>query len=90
MLLHKSHLSDCSVALPSLAKLTLCAAAIQAAYFSFPALASFLQILPIHPIGSLTEEPMILRKVLLPFLGVMVPPPQLSPSVHLPAKRSKF
>ena len=40
MLLHKSHLSDCSVALPSLAKLTLCAAAIQAAYFSFPALAA--------------------------------------------------
>ncbi len=40
MLLHKSHLNDCSVALPSLAKLTLCAAAIQAAYFSFPALAA--------------------------------------------------
>lgn len=40
MLLHKSHLSDCSVALPSLAKLTLCATAIQAAYFSFPALAA--------------------------------------------------
>ena len=40
MLLHKSHLSDCSVALPSLAKLTLCAAAIQAACFSFPALAA--------------------------------------------------
>ena len=103
MLLPESHSSDYSVALPSLAKLTLCAAAIQAACFSFPALAAdnpvvektaysdiILQILPIHPIGSLTEEPMILRKVLLPFLGVMVPPPQLSPSVHLPAKRSKF
>ena len=37
MLLPESHSSDYSVALPSLAKLTLCAAAIQAACFSFPA-----------------------------------------------------
>lgn len=40
MLLPESHSSDCSIALPSLAKLTLCAAAIQAACFSFPALAA--------------------------------------------------
>ena len=40
MLLPESHSSDYSVALPSLAKLTLCAAAIQAACFSFPALAA--------------------------------------------------
>lgn len=40
MLLPESHSSDYSVALPSLAKLTLCAAAIQSACFSFPALAA--------------------------------------------------
>ncbi|WP_302996697.1 hypothetical protein [Sutterella wadsworthensis] len=40
MLPPESHSSDYSVALPSLAKLTLCAAAIQAACFSFPALAA--------------------------------------------------
>lgn len=40
MLLPESRSSDYSVALPSLAKLTLCAAAIQAACFSFPALAA--------------------------------------------------
>ena len=40
MLLPECHSSDCSVALPSLAKLTLCAAAIQAACFSFPTLAA--------------------------------------------------
>lgn len=40
MLLPECHSSDCSVVLPSLAKLTLCAAAIQAAWFSFPTLAA--------------------------------------------------
>lgn len=103
MLLPESHSSDYSVALPSLAKLTLCAAAIQSACFSFPALAADNPVVektaysdiispdPSNPsnwvVNRGTDDP---AKVLLPFLGVMVPPPQLSPSVHLPAKRSKI
>ena len=102
MLLHKSHLSDCSVALPSLAKLTLCAAAIQAAYFSFPALAADNPVVEktaysdiISPDPSNPSNWVVNRGTDDPAkgpasIGVMVPPPQLSPSVHLPAKRSKF